>query len=194
MPIVIIRVRCRGRSLLAVSQRLGLGVVTAASHLEALSLGELTDLAVHAAPARHHLLAGVLRLVLGGITGTHLATLIYGDIADRAVLMTAAPAHRLAGLHCQGLVGMPVTSHLGTLSFGGLHDLAAMAAHAAPAFRLAVAIPFLRHVRGVVAELIGASLGEPLAFCLIRCQTVGTVAGAFEKLRFVVSGRRLWLS
>jgi len=128
--------------------------VAAASHLEALSLGDLTNLAVHAAPARRHLLANLLRLVLGGVTGTHLATLIYGDIADRAVLMTAAPAHLLAGLHCLRLVGVPVAAHLGTLSFGSLADLTAMTTHAAPAFRLAVAIPLLLVVRWVVAGLV----------------------------------------
>ena len=152
--------------------------VTCTSHLGTLSLGYLADLAVRAAPARR--LAGSHRLGLvgGPVVTSPLGTLILGGLGELAV--PAAPACRLAGSYCLGLGSVPGASHLGTLSLGGLRDLADLAGQAllaAIAYRFAVAIPVFLVVRGVVAALLRAFLGEPTACCLFRFQAVVAALG-----------------
>ena len=170
--------------LAAACGRLGLGGITGASGLGTLSLGGLIDLAFQAAPARRRLAAfHHLSLVGGPVRASHLDTLSLGGWVVNLAIQ-AAVSLRLAGFYGFGLVGGPVASNLDALTFGGLVDLAV---GAAPAFRLAVAIPILLVVRREVAALIRAFRGVTEACCLAGFQAVGTVAGAFEKNWFVVS-------
>jgi hypothetical protein len=77
-------------------------------------------------------------------------TLILGSRVVDLAIQTAVSS-RLAEFHCLRLIGGPEASYPGALTFGGLEDFFV---GAAPAFRLAVAIPILLVVWGVVAALI----------------------------------------
>ena len=124
-------------------------------------------------------------LGLGGVTcASHLGTSIRGSLSVPPAC--AAPARLPAGFACLGLSSIIGTSRLGTLFLGSLDDLTVMAAP--DRGRLAVAIPILLLIWGVVTGLIQAFLGIPTLRRFSRPQTGVAIAGStFYKLRGIAS-------
>jgi hypothetical protein len=172
--------------LTAVSLRLFIRGVAVASGLETSNLVGLDDLAFDAAPARR--LAAFHRLDLAGrpVGASQLETLRFGSRVVDLTIYTAV-SFRLAGFYCLGLVDGPEAFYPGALTSGGLVDIAV---RATPAFRLAVAIPILLVVRGIVAARIRASLGVTEICCLHSFQAIGASVRACKKSRFIMSSWR----